>query len=276
MGERGIFLGAKDQSDGWILVGPRPVLTGVIEIEVHLARVSMSKLAKFEIDDHQAAEPAVEEKEIHTIPFGADTQASLAADEGEIAAQFEQEGLQVLNQGLLKLGLGIFILQPQEFEYERILDFFLRSDPVLGLGPATLLEHGGLVAREGSAFIEERRDLAVQLPNRPPATQGFGLIEQARLGIVHGKQADVVRPGEREAGREGRHVGFCRQCLRNYLGCRKARHCLTFSGGWQLARRRLVFLAQRKGHVELAELLEVSETKPTSEPRCQIGGTSPA
>src|SRR5206468_7785321 len=49
--DRFVFLAAKDESDRRIFVGAGPVLPRVIEIHVHLACISVSELAAFEIND---------------------------------------------------------------------------------------------------------------------------------------------------------------------------------------------------------------------------------
>ena len=72
-----------------------PVLAGVVEVEVHLAGVGVRELAELEVDDDQAAQAPVEEEQVDPVPLVADAQAPLPADEGEVAAELEQERLEL-------------------------------------------------------------------------------------------------------------------------------------------------------------------------------------
>ncbi|MGC4106205.1 MAG: hypothetical protein QM753_07595 [Thermomicrobiales bacterium] len=107
----------------------------------------MGELARLEVNDDQAAEAAVEEEQVNTVPRVADTQAALPADEGEVAAEFEEEGLEVANEGLFQIGFRVLVLEPKELKDERILDLFLGADEVLRFALVVLREHGHLVAR---------------------------------------------------------------------------------------------------------------------------------
>jgi hypothetical protein len=94
---------------------------------MHLAGVGVGEFAELEVDHHEAAKAAVKKEQIHPIPFIADTQAPLAADEGEVATEFEQESFKMPDQRGLKLTFGVFVLEIEEFEHERIADFFNRT-----------------------------------------------------------------------------------------------------------------------------------------------------
>ena len=56
-----VLLGAEDEPHGRILASERPVLTGVVQVEVHLAGVGVRELAQLQVDDDQALEAAVKE-----------------------------------------------------------------------------------------------------------------------------------------------------------------------------------------------------------------------
>ena len=123
-----------DDADGrgFAIVGP--VLAGVAEVEVHLADVSVGVGAEFQIDDDEAAQAAVEEDEVHAIPCAADAQAALASDEGEIAAKFEQEGFEVAHEGVFEVGLGVFVVEVEEFDPVAGGEFFRRCVKNRGFG----------------------------------------------------------------------------------------------------------------------------------------------
>ena len=128
-----VLLGAEDEADRRVLVGVRPVLAGVVEVEVHLPGVGVRELAELEVDDDEAAQPAVEEEQVDAIPLVADAEPPLAADEGEVAAQLEQEALELPDERLLQIALGVLVLQAEELEDEGILDLLLGRDRVPGL-----------------------------------------------------------------------------------------------------------------------------------------------
>ena len=60
------------------------MLTGVVQVQVHLAGVGVREAGKFEIDHDKATQPPVEEKKVHPVPLVVETQASLAPHEGLI------------------------------------------------------------------------------------------------------------------------------------------------------------------------------------------------
>ena len=161
---------------------------------MHLADVGVAELPQFEVDDHQAAQTTVEEQEVDPVPLVADSQTPLPADEGEVLAQLQQERLQVPDQSLFQVGLGVFVLQSQELQDERVLDLLLRRHRVFRSRRRSLAKHGGLVPREQRPLVELRGNLPVELPYRPPAPQGLGFIERPRVAVMHRQQLEVVRP----------------------------------------------------------------------------------
>ena len=78
MGHGLVFVSAEDQSHGRVFIFQGPVLPGVVEVEVHLARIGVGELAQLEVDDHLGTQAAVEEEQIHPVPGIADAQAALS------------------------------------------------------------------------------------------------------------------------------------------------------------------------------------------------------
>ena len=166
--------------------GVRPVFAGVVEVEVHLAGVGVGEGAELEVEDDEAAQAAVEKDEVHAIPHAADAQAALASDEGEVAAEFEQEGFEVAHEGVFEVGLGVFVLEVEEFEHERVADGFLDGERVGGPGLRAFAEHGGFVAREQRALVEKGADLPVELADAPAAAQGFVFVKTPGGFVLYG------------------------------------------------------------------------------------------
>lgn len=101
----------------------RPVLPGIVEIHVHLPGIRMREFSKLQIDNDEAAQLSMKEEQIDSIPFVADAQPTLARDECEVTAEFDQEAFETTNQRLFQFRFRVFIFQAKEFEGEGIFDF---------------------------------------------------------------------------------------------------------------------------------------------------------
>ena len=171
---------------------------------------------------------AMKEQEINAIPFVADAQPFLAANEGEVAAEFQEEMFEVVDERVFEVGLGVFVFKAEKFENEGVFDLLFRGDDVRRDRLAAFLEHGNLVPGQGGALVELGGNLAIKLADRPAAAQGFGFVEDTGFRRFHGEQADVVRPGQwkglGESGKIGR-VYFFRRRLKNL---EFVRQCLVF------------------------------------------------
>ena len=74
-----------------------PIVHGV-EVEVHLAGIFGFERANFQIDDDEAAKLEVVEKEVDVGIIVTDVHLNLPAHEGEAAAEFDEEILQVAQE----------------------------------------------------------------------------------------------------------------------------------------------------------------------------------
>jgi len=74
------------------------VLAGVIEIEIHLASVSVGEAAEFQVYEDEAPKATMEEEQVHTVPVVPNPEPLLSGHEGEVIAKFEQEMLQPQDQ----------------------------------------------------------------------------------------------------------------------------------------------------------------------------------
>ena len=89
---------AENQPYRRVLILMCPVLTGIIEIKVHLSSISMGEFAHFKINDDKTSQDSVEENEIYTEPPVADAKTALSANECKISTQFKQEFFQILDK----------------------------------------------------------------------------------------------------------------------------------------------------------------------------------
>ena len=93
-------------------------------VNVDLADVLMGELGGLEVDDDEAFQDVVIEDEIEVEVTGLGADSHLAGDEGEAMAHFQEETLELGDDGGLDLGLGgdwIF-RQTEEFKDVGILD----------------------------------------------------------------------------------------------------------------------------------------------------------
>jgi hypothetical protein len=76
-------------------------------VNLHLAEVLMGELVELEVDDDVAAEEAVVEDQIDEVVVFIEGEALLAGLEEEAFAEFEEEVLEAVDDGLLEVGLGV-------------------------------------------------------------------------------------------------------------------------------------------------------------------------
>ena len=84
-----VALRAEDQPNWRVLVGTGPVLSGVIEVQIHLASVSVGEAAEFQIYENQTPKAAMEEEQVHTVPVVPNPEPLLPGHEGEVVAKFQ-------------------------------------------------------------------------------------------------------------------------------------------------------------------------------------------
>ena len=136
----------------------------------------------------------MKQEQVDSIPGIAHPKPLLAGYKGKIGAEFQKKLLKFTNQRFFKLGFRILILQIEELQYEGIAYNLMGSNRFA-------FQPSGLSPR---ALVSEGRYLPVQLPDRPSATDGFGLIELPRHVVADCKQPVVMRPRERERGKRGK------------------------------------------------------------------------
>ena len=118
-------------------------------------------------------------------------QSFLTTDKREVATQFQQKCYQLFNQSILKICFGVLIFQSKEFQNQWILDFLFRYQQFSVLRNSPLLQHGSLIARRQSTFIEQRADLTIKLPNAPATSQCLGFVETTCCGLFNLEESKV-------------------------------------------------------------------------------------
>src|SRR5579863_1882770 len=107
--DRGVVLVCtENQSQGRIIpFGPTfPVV--IIYVQLQLSQVLMRELARLQVNHYVAFENGVIEDQINVEMIAIQGKPLLTGDKSESSAQFEQKGLQVIDQCLFKIGLDEF------------------------------------------------------------------------------------------------------------------------------------------------------------------------
>src|SRR5665213_924186 len=112
---------------------------------MHLPGIRVREFSDLQINDHQTTEPTVKEEQVNAIPFMADTKPFLPSDKREVTAKFHQKILKSADESFLKIALGVFIFQTQEFEDVGIFDCLFGRYDILRLLFCAALKHGCLV-----------------------------------------------------------------------------------------------------------------------------------
>lgn len=186
---------------------------GVVQVDVHLPDVGVGELVERQVHDDEAPEPSVVEDELDAEPHVVEPQALLPTDRGEVAAQFEQECLEVSDEGILEVALRVLVPEVEELEHQGVFDLLCHRHGVAGIRLLTLQEHRRLTLRESRSFEELAADLALQLANGPTTGERFAFVKCTSGRALHPEQRHVVRPREGET-RHGA-AGFGRRCLPN-------------------------------------------------------------
>ena len=144
-----------------------------------ITRKHMRECVRFQVDDDEAAEPAVVEEQIDPVPRIADAKAALASNECEVATQLQQESFQVKDQGFFDFGLGVFVFEAQKLQHQGVFDLLLGGDLIFGLAAVVPRQHGCFVTAERRALVENGADLAIELLDRPASAECLRFVKLA-------------------------------------------------------------------------------------------------
>ena len=114
----------------------------------------MSQGAHFEVDHHEALEQVVIKHQIHVEVFVLESHSLLSGDEGEALAKFQEEGLEIVDDGLFNGGFSQrrVVFQVEKLEHVRVADELLGRD--LGQLGRSLFANGRLLAARQQAFFK--------------------------------------------------------------------------------------------------------------------------
>jgi hypothetical protein len=93
-----------------------------LQVELELAEMLGLELDDLQLERYQAIERAIEEKQIQREISPANLDRVLAAEVAEIAAELDQELLELLDQSLLQVDFGMRGWQVEELNEMRIFE----------------------------------------------------------------------------------------------------------------------------------------------------------
>ncbi len=117
-----VLRAAEQQSDGRLVVRMAKQVVHGGEVHVHLADEAGVEGDGLEFHHDVAAELQMVEEQIEIEVWSPDLQMDLSADEGEARAEFQQEALDVVDQGLLDLPLAARVGGAEEVEQVGVLE----------------------------------------------------------------------------------------------------------------------------------------------------------
>ena len=190
-----------------------------------------------EVYKQVTAENAVVEHEVEVIVFVADGDAFLAGLETETGAEFEKEGLEVIQQGFFKISFEVMraLGEAGEFEHVGIADEVGDLAGSFQSLPAGMFDYGFLVRGKPGAFIEQGTDLALELALGPVVFEAFVFVERAFPGVVEMDEFDEMGPRKPQevfwGERGGQGFACWRWANRHRIGGDKGNSPTT---GWRI------------------------------------------
>ena len=133
---------AEQHADGRPLVRLLHVAVEGLQVELQFAEMLGLELVDLEFEGDQGVESPVEEEQVEGEVPPADLERVLAADEAEVAAELDQELLELLDQAALQVGLGVAGRQVEELDEIAVLEDARRRGAILSAVVRVLPETG--------------------------------------------------------------------------------------------------------------------------------------
>src|SRR5664279_1899598 len=158
----------------------------------------MGDPAEFQVDQDIAAQQAAVEDQIHEEMVFIEGESLLARLEEEAFAHFQQEALDLADDGGFQVGLGIAaaLIQAEELQNQRFLQQVVRLPN--GLPFPREPPNALFVPAESEALVQAGIELALEFAHRPVLFSGFYLIETTLVRVLHAEEEDAVRPAQGE------------------------------------------------------------------------------
>ena len=149
-----------------------------------------------EIQQYVAAKGTMVKNQVDIVVLIADGDPFLPGFKTKAGTQFQEECLQMIEEGGFEIRLAIRgpFGEPREFKHVRIAQE--RGDRGGRVLRASSANDGFLVGREAGTLVQERSDLALELADRPVSVKTFRFVKGPFERIVDTDQFDEMRPGE--------------------------------------------------------------------------------
>ena len=189
-----VFIGAEDKAEGGVVIRGAAFAVVVVHVKLELPEVLVGEFPDLQIDEDVALQNGVIEDEVNVEVVAIEGESLLAGEEGKAATEFEQEGLELGNEGVFKIGFDEFFRfrETEEFDDDGILEDIgrlLRPQPLIGETEQTLL-----VAGFGEPLKKQGIDLAVEFPRGPAVAEGFNLVKCAGRRVGGLEKGPIVGP----------------------------------------------------------------------------------
>lgn len=117
-----VFVGAEQNADGRVFIRRGFHSLVIIAIHLHLSDVLMRQFSEFEVDEREAPQGAMVKREVNVEVVAIDGDAFLTSDEEEIASEFQEKFLQMVDDGLFQI---FFLEVLRLFEVEKFQDHWV-------------------------------------------------------------------------------------------------------------------------------------------------------
>ena len=193
-----VLVSAENDAHGRAVIRAAPLVVVQADIHVDLADVLMGEFVRRQVEKDETLEQVVVEDEVdvEVLRLGADS--LLAGDEREALAQFEEEGLQIVQQGVLQTRFQQFARagQAEEFQQDRIADELAGCDREVRELLRRLVPDRLAVPTGEEAFVVEGADLAVEGAGASILVGGLVHVPRAGSLIVYAEQQAIVGPAQ--------------------------------------------------------------------------------
>ena len=128
------------------------VLFQPTEVEFHLPFIRRPETAEFEVDGEQLTQAPMEEEQVQVIVLAIHGNSLLPSDKAEVRTEFQQESLQVAQDGSFQFLLAVSVFQSEKVEQVRVTEDQIGARlPLVAQGGIASDEHVEIIAT-GEAF----------------------------------------------------------------------------------------------------------------------------
>jgi hypothetical protein len=144
----------------------------------------MGQLVSLEINQDVATKETVVENKVYSKVVVVERESLLPSFKEKTFAEFQEERLQLVDDGGFKFVLGIVrtFFEPEEFQNERVLDEvggFFHDLPLNGESANFVL-----VAAEGESLVKAAGNLSLEFSHAPLVGGGLDLVKSAFVGVI--------------------------------------------------------------------------------------------